>query len=87
MPPAGMHMYSTIELLLAATRAEFLLSVPGCGLCPAYQEIRSEFGELFDYCEGDLRKLMCHPKQHILAKLVHKMRVFRDEDYTECVGV
>ena len=60
--------------------------------CPAYQEIRSESGELFDYCEGDLRKLMCHrnrnrnrklmchPKQHILAKLVHKMRVFRDED-------
>ena len=48
--------------------------------CPAYQEIRSEFGELFDYCEGDLRKLMCHPKQHIFAKLVHKMRVFRDED-------
>ena len=48
--------------------------------CPAYQEIRSEFGELFDYCEGDLRKLMCHPKQHMLAKLVHKMRVFRDED-------
>ena len=34
--------------------------------CPAYQEIISEFGELFDYCEGgDLRKLMCHPKQHI----------------------
>ena len=48
--------------------------------CPAYHEIRSEFGELFDYCEGDLRKLMCHPKQHMLAKLVHKMRVFRDED-------
>ena len=23
---------------------------------------------------------MCQPKQHILAKLVHKMRVFRDED-------
>ena len=23
---------------------------------------------------------MCHPKQHMLAKLVHKMRVFRDED-------
>ena len=23
---------------------------------------------------------MCHPKQHILAKLVHKMRVFKDED-------
>ena len=37
-------------------------------------------GELFDYCEGDLRKLMCYPKQHMLAKLVHKMRVFRDED-------
>jgi len=26
-----------------------------------------------------MRKLMCHSKQHILAKLVHKMRVFRDE--------
>ena len=48
--------------------------------CPAYQEVRYEFRELFDSCEGDLRKLMCHPKQHILAKLVHKMRVFRDED-------
>ena len=24
--------------------------------CPAYQEIRSEFGELFDYSEGDLRE-------------------------------
>ena len=23
---------------------------------------------------------MCHPKQHMLVKLVHKMRVFRDED-------
>ena len=43
-------------------------------------------GELFDYCEGDLRKLMCHPKQHFLAKLVHKMSVFRDED-TEWVYV
>ena len=48
--------------------------------CPAYQEIRLEFGELFEYCEGDLRKLMCHPKQHILAKLVHRMRAFRNED-------
>ena len=27
-----------------------------------------------------MRKLMCHSKQHILAKLVHKMHVFRDED-------
>ena len=42
--------------------------------------IRSEFGKLFDYSEGDLRKLMCHPKQHMLAKLVHKMHVFGDED-------
>ena len=23
---------------------------------------------------------MCHPKRHMLANLVHKMRVFRDED-------
>ena len=37
--------------------------------CPACREIRSE---LFDYCEGDLGKLMCHPKQHILANLVQK---------------
>ena len=29
--------------------------------------------------------LMCHPKQHMLAKLVHIMRVFRDED-TEWVS-
>ena len=48
--------------------------------CRAYQEIRWEFGELFNYGEGDLRKLMCHPKQHVLAKLIHEMRVFRDED-------
>ena len=27
-----------------------------------------------------MRKLMCHSKQHILARLVHQMRVFRDED-------
>jgi hypothetical protein len=28
-----------------------------------------------------MRKLMCHPRQHILAKLVHKMWVFSlDED-------
>jgi len=47
--------------------------------CQAYQEIRANFQELFDDCEGDMRKLMCHSKQHILAKLVHKMRVFRDE--------
>ena len=25
--------------------------------------------DLFDYCEGELRKLVCHPKQHVLAKL------------------
>jgi hypothetical protein len=37
-------------------------------------------GVLYDDCRGDMRKLMCHPRQHILAKLVHKMRVFRDED-------
>jgi len=48
--------------------------------CPAYQEIQANFQELYDDCEGDMRKLMCHPKQHILAKMVHKMRVFRDED-------
>jgi hypothetical protein len=23
---------------------------------------------------------MCYPKQHTLAKLVHRLRVFRDED-------
>jgi hypothetical protein len=27
-----------------------------------------------------MRKLMCHPKQHLLAKLVHQLRTFRDED-------
>ena len=27
-----------------------------------------------------MRKLMRHPKQHILAKMVNKMRVFRYED-------
>jgi hypothetical protein len=32
------------------------------------------------YSIGDMRKLLCHRRQHILAKLVHKMRVFRDED-------
>jgi hypothetical protein len=49
--------------------------------CPAYQAIRADFQELYDDCRGDMRKLMCHPMQHIiLAKLVHKMRVFRDED-------
>jgi len=47
---------------------------------PACQEIRITFQELFDDCEGDMRKLMRDPKQHILAKLVHEMRVFRDED-------
>ena len=48
--------------------------------CPAYQEVRAIFQELYDECLGEMRKLMCHPKQHILAKMVHKMRVFRDED-------
>jgi hypothetical protein len=48
--------------------------------CPAYQAIRAECQELYDDCGDDMRKLMCHPRQHILAKLVHKMRVFRDED-------
>jgi hypothetical protein len=48
--------------------------------CPAYQAIRADFKELYGDCRGDMRKLMCHPRQHILAKLVHKMRVFRDED-------
>ena len=27
---------------------------------------------------------MCHSKQHILAKLVHKMRVFGGEDIEWC---
>ena len=48
--------------------------------CPAYQDIRDNFGELYDDCQGDMRKLMCHPKQHLLAKLVHQLRCFRDED-------
>jgi len=47
--------------------------------CPASQKICATFQELFDHCEGDMRKLMCHPKQHIWAKLLHKMCVFRDE--------
>ena len=42
--------------------------------CPAYQEIRANFQEVFDDFEGAMRKLMCRPKQHILAKLVQKMR-------------
>jgi hypothetical protein len=25
-------------------------------------------------------KLVCHPRQHVLAKVVHKMRLFRSED-------
>ena len=52
--------------------------------CPGYEEIREDFKELYDDFEGDIRKLMCHSKQHIgLAKLVHKMRVFRDEGTAE----
>jgi hypothetical protein len=48
--------------------------------CPAYQAIWAVFQELFEDWRGDMRKLMlCHPRQHILAKLVHKMRV--------CTGV
>ena len=43
--------------------------------CPAYQEIRANLQELFDDCEGDMRKLMCQVKQHIVAKLVHKVHV------------
>jgi hypothetical protein len=27
-----------------------------------------------------MRKLMCYSKQHILAKLVHRLRVFQDID-------
>jgi hypothetical protein len=29
--------------------------------------------------QDDMRKLMCYPKQHTLAKLVHRLRVFPDE--------
>jgi hypothetical protein len=35
--------------------------------CPAYQAIRAECQELYDDCGDDMRKLMCHPRQHILA--------------------
>ena len=28
--------------------------------CPAYQEIHANSQELFDNCEGGMRKLMCH---------------------------
>jgi len=48
--------------------------------CPAYQEVRANCQELFDGCEGDIRKLICHPKHCILAELVHKVRVIRDKD-------
>jgi len=54
------------------------IKLKGISGCRNAQHIRAIFQELFDDCEGDMRKLMCHPKQHILAKLVHKMRVFRD---------
>ena len=31
-----------------------------------------------------MRKLICHPKQHVLAKLVHKVRsVFRSDEDSE----
>jgi hypothetical protein len=48
--------------------------------CPAYQDIRDNFQDLYNDSQGDMRKLMCHPKQHLLAKLVHQLRTFRDED-------
>jgi hypothetical protein len=35
---------------------------------------------MYDYSQDDMTKLMCYPKQHTLAKLVHRLRVFRDED-------
>jgi len=49
--------------------------------CPAYHAIRDDFQELYFYlllvrsikqelyddCGGDMRKLMCHPKQHTVA--------------------
>jgi hypothetical protein len=47
--------------------------------CPAYQAIRAD-QEFYDDCRGDMRTLMCHPRRHMLAKLVHKMWVFKDED-------
>jgi trans-2-enoyl-CoA reductase len=47
--------------------------------CPAYQDIRDNFQELYNDCQGDMRKLMCQLKQHLLAKLVHQFRTFRDE--------
>ena len=49
--------------------------------CPDDDEgIRANIQNLFDCCEGDVRKLMCHLKRCVLANLVHKMRSFRDEN-------
>jgi len=50
--------------------------------CTAYHDIHANFQESLDYCEGDMEKLMCHLKPHILASLVHNDEVhgFRDED-------
>jgi len=28
--------------------------------CPGYEEIREDFKEFYDDCEGDMRELMCH---------------------------
>jgi len=47
---------------------------------PSISGDRDDFKELFDDCESDMRNFTCHSKQHILAKLVHKMCAFRDED-------
>ena len=33
-----------------------------------------------------MRELMCHPKQHILVKLVHKKCIFRDNLLSGCLA-
>jgi hypothetical protein len=45
-------------------------------MCWVSDVFRADFQELYDDSRGDMRKLMCHPRQHILAEL----GVFRDED-------
>jgi hypothetical protein len=40
----------------------------------------SEFDWLYDYSQDGMRRLMNYPKQHTLARLVHRLRAFRDEE-------
>jgi hypothetical protein len=42
--------------------------------CSAYQDIRGNSQELYNDSQGDMRKLICHPKQHLLAKLEEEQR-------------